>query len=73
MKELILIASLNFFSCNDPSYNIWLTGQRVKLLKTNYGNLTKAFFLKQFNSILYNVITGYRKQCNLKANRYIYK
>lgn len=73
MKTILLIISLNFFTDNNPSYNIWVTKQRVKLLKTNYGHFTKTFFIKQFNSIFYNVITGYRKQCNLNANRYLYK
>lgn len=72
MKILILAISLNFFSVNNPSYNIWVTAQRVKILRENYGNLTKSFLFKQINSIIYNVITGYKKQCNLRANKYIY-
>lgn len=73
MKTILLVLSLNFFTDNNPEYNIWVTAQRVKILRENYGDLTKSFFLKQFNSIFYNVLTGYKKQCNLKANKNKYK
>jgi len=70
MKTLTLLISLNFFTINNPSYNIWITEQRLKVLRNP---VSYECFFRQLNSIFYNVVMGYKKQQNLLANKYVFE